>query len=127
MFDPGCVRLGLRWQDGCVRDMVLRVERPAAAAVLRGRNADAAVRLLPLLYSICGAAQGVAAALDVVGERVEPALDRAGCSQPRDEGTLTWRERQGRRDRVAQRPDLGEGGSGPGNAQRRILNTDVRR
>ncbi|MDD5249838.1 MAG: hypothetical protein PHY45_12675 [Rhodocyclaceae bacterium] len=63
VFDSGAVRLSLRWRDGRMRDVAVRVARPNAAAMLRGRAADEAVRMLPLLYSICGAAQGVAAQL----------------------------------------------------------------
>ena len=61
--DPGRVRLRLAAGDGRVAGVEVGSERPAVAEVLRGRQADAAVRLVPLLFALCGKAQGRAAAL----------------------------------------------------------------
>lgn len=69
----GRVEIALRQQDGRVVDVDLRVARPTAADAMRGRTADEARRLLPLLYSICGAAQGAAARLAVAAARGEVA------------------------------------------------------
>ena len=88
VFDAGAVRLRLRANDGHIRDVGLQVRRPNAAAMLCGRAADAVVRLLPLLYSICGAAQGVAAqlALDAArGRPRAPAIDAAVLAEARRE------------------------------------------
>lgn len=60
-FDPGRVRLSLQWQDDRVATVGLVCERPAVARVLRGQPAERAVALVPLVYSICGKAQGIAA------------------------------------------------------------------
>jgi len=70
-FDPGFLRLRLHWQDGRIGAVGVELERPSAVAILRGRPADQAVHMLPLLYSICGAAQGVAAALALRAARGE--------------------------------------------------------
>ncbi|OHC63058.1 MAG: hypothetical protein A2045_09225 [Rhodocyclales bacterium GWA2_65_20] len=87
-FDAGAVHLRLRWEGGCARDVNLRLERPAAAAAMRGRPAEQAVRMLPLLYSICGAAQGVAASLALRaarGEAQAPAIAAAVLAEARRE------------------------------------------
>jgi hypothetical protein len=62
-IDAGCVRLMLDVANGRVAEVLVASERPAVAQVLRGRPADDAVRLLPLLFSLCGRAQGRAAVL----------------------------------------------------------------
>ncbi|CAO3428455.1 nickel-dependent hydrogenase large subunit [Azospirillum doebereinerae] len=51
--------------DGVVRRAEVAVRRPAAAVAraLAGRTPEEAVRLVPLLFSLCGTAQGLAAAL----------------------------------------------------------------
>jgi len=77
-FDPGAVRLRLRWQAGSATGFDLRVERPAVATIMRGRQADQAVRSIPLLYSICSAAQAAAAQLALQAARgmaQEPVID----------------------------------------------------
>jgi hypothetical protein len=88
VFDPGAVHLRLRWRDGHAENIDVRVARPTAAAVLRGRAADEAVRLLPLLYSICGAAQGAAARLALAAARGEsrmPEVDAAVVAEAQRE------------------------------------------
>jgi len=70
-FDPGWLRLRLHWQGGRIGAVGVDLSRPNAVAILRGRPADQAARMLPLLYSICGAAQGVAAALALRAARGE--------------------------------------------------------
>ncbi|MDP1610077.1 MAG: hypothetical protein Q8M11_03395 [Sulfuritalea sp.] len=68
-IDPGCVRLRLGCADGRVCEVAVASERPALAQALRGRPADAAVRLVPLLFALCGKAQGRAAALALAAAR----------------------------------------------------------
>ncbi len=68
-FDPGCVRLRLSIDNGRVADVSVASERPAVAKALRGRQADAAVRLVPLLFALCGKAQGRAATLALEAAR----------------------------------------------------------
>lgn len=68
-IDPGCIRLRL----GCDADRISEVsvvsERPAIAQHLKGRIADEAVRLVPLLFALCGKAQGRAATLALEAAR----------------------------------------------------------
>lgn len=84
----GVVRLDLRLDDRRVREAAIAVVRPTAAETLRGRHADEAVRLLPLLYAICGEAQGAAARLAVAaarGQAQAPGVDRAALAEARRE------------------------------------------
>jgi hypothetical protein len=70
-IDPGCVRLSLADKHGRIREVRVACERPVVAAVLRGRAADEAVRLVPLLFALCGRAQGRASALALAAARGE--------------------------------------------------------
>lgn len=84
----GSIHLALHLDDGRVADVDLRLRRPAAAGAMRGRTADEAVRLLPLLYSVCGAAQAVAARLAVAaarGEELAAGVDAAVLAEARRE------------------------------------------
>ncbi len=82
-IDPGCVRLRLRIDDGRVAAVAVASERPSVGRALRGRVADAAVRLVPLLFALCGQAQGRAATLALAAARgeecaagLDPAIQR---------------------------------------------------
>ncbi len=68
-IDPGCIRLRLHIDHGRVAEASVASERPAVALALRGRPADAAVRLVPLLFALCGKAQGRAATLALEAAR----------------------------------------------------------
>ena len=68
-IDPGCVRLRIGCDDGRIGRVEVASERPAIAPRLRGRAADDAVRLVPLLFALCGHAQGRAAALALAAAR----------------------------------------------------------
>jgi len=68
-IDPGCVRLSLRRDSGRISEVRVASDRPAVAQYLRGREADDAVRLVPLLFALCGQAQGRAAALALAAAR----------------------------------------------------------
>ena len=68
-IDPGCVRLRLAEVDGRVASVSVASERPPVAQALRGRPADAAVALVPLLFAVCGKAQGRAAELALAAAR----------------------------------------------------------
>lgn len=88
LFDAGAVHLGLRWEAGRSADVRLRTARPTAAAAMLGRHADQAVRLVPLLHSICGAAQGAAARLALQAARgavSAPAIDDAVLAEAQRE------------------------------------------
>jgi hypothetical protein len=68
-IEPGCVRLVLGVTNGRVSSVRVASERPALAPRLRGRPADEAVRLVPLLFALCGKAQGCAAELALAAAR----------------------------------------------------------
>lgn len=68
-IDPGCVWLRLASADGRISAVNVASERPEVAQALRGRPADEAVRLVPLLFALCGRAQGRAAALALAAAR----------------------------------------------------------
>lgn len=70
-IDAGCVRLRLAVADGRIGAVDVTSERPTVAQALRGRQADEAVRLVPLLFALCGKAQGRAAALALAAARGE--------------------------------------------------------
>lgn len=83
-FDPGRVRLSLTMGDGVVRHAVVACERPAVARLLRGQPADQAVALVPLIYSLCGKAQGIAARAALAaarGRATEPHVDAEALTE----------------------------------------------
>lgn len=60
-FDAGCVRVRLTLRGDVVAAVDVACERPDVAAALVGKSAIEAVGLVPLIYSLCGQAQGIAA------------------------------------------------------------------
>ena len=68
-IDPGCIRLRIGCDSGRIGKVEVTSERPAIAPRLSGRAADDAVRLVPLLFALCGKAQGRAAALALAAAR----------------------------------------------------------
>jgi hypothetical protein len=68
-IDPGCIRLRLTVAGSRISAVSVVSERPVVAQALRGRPADAAVRLVPLLFALCGKAQGRAAELALAAAR----------------------------------------------------------
>ncbi len=68
-FDAGRVRVRLKIENDVVAAATVACERPDVVAVLRGRPADEAVQLVPLIYSLCGQAQGIAARLALAAAR----------------------------------------------------------
>ena len=75
-FDAGCVRLRLACAAGRVSAVQVGSERPDIERVLRGRTADQAVRLVPLLFALCGEAQAHAAILALAAARGEECAPR---------------------------------------------------
>ena len=71
-LDSGCVRIRLAAEGGVVSAVHVASERPAVASSLHGRAADEAVRLVPLLFALCGKAQGRAAGLALAAARGQP-------------------------------------------------------
>jgi hypothetical protein len=72
--DPGCVWLRLAVENGGVSEARVSSERPAVARSLQDRAADEAVRLVPLLFALCGKAQGRAAELALAAARGKECL-----------------------------------------------------
>jgi hypothetical protein len=92
-IDPGCIRLRIAVADGRVSAVEVASERPAIAQRLRGRAADDAVRLVPLLFSLCGKAQGSAALLALEaarGNERTPHLDPAIQQEALREHLWRW-------------------------------------
>jgi coenzyme F420-reducing hydrogenase alpha subunit len=83
-FDPGRVRLNLSIVEGLVAQARVTCARPAIARLLSGQPAEQAVALVPLVYSLCGKAQGIAAraALEAArGKAVEPRVDAEALAE----------------------------------------------
>lgn len=77
-LDAGRVLIELDTGDGRVREAHIGSERPRVAVALRGKAADEAVALVPLIFALCGRAQGRAAALALAAARgvdTEPHVD----------------------------------------------------
>ncbi|MDP1734847.1 MAG: nickel-dependent hydrogenase large subunit [Sulfuritalea sp.] len=92
-IDPGCVRLRLGVEHGRICKVDVSSERPAIAPRLRGRPADDAVRLVPLLFALCGKAQGRAAALALAaarGEECNARIDAAIQTEALREHLWRW-------------------------------------
>jgi hypothetical protein len=70
--DPGRVWIRLSAERGRVSAVHVASERPAVARSLCGKPADDAVRLVPLLFALCGKAQGRAADLALAAARGQP-------------------------------------------------------
>ncbi len=59
----GAIDLGLQWDGRTIRRAIVRSSRPLMASrLLQGRSWEAAQAMVPLMFSICGRAQVVAAA-----------------------------------------------------------------
>jgi hypothetical protein len=92
-FDPGRVRLRLQLDGSRIAGVDLASERPKIARALRGRLADEVVRLVPLLYAVCGRAQGSAAELALAAARGElrnPALEPTVAAEAMREHLWRW-------------------------------------
>ncbi|MBK8401779.1 nickel-dependent hydrogenase large subunit [Propionivibrio sp.] len=68
-IDTGCVYLRLQSANRRVVAAQVRCQRPQVAQLLKGRQADAVVSLLPSVFALCGRAQGTAARLAVAAAR----------------------------------------------------------
>jgi hypothetical protein len=92
-IDPGCIRLRIGCDDGRISRVDVTSERPAIAPRLRGRAADEAVRLVPLLFALCGKAQGRAAAMALEaarGTQCDSHLDHAVQQEVLREHLWRW-------------------------------------
>ncbi|MBI4757247.1 MAG: nickel-dependent hydrogenase large subunit [Betaproteobacteria bacterium] len=68
----GDLRFTARVHGGRVAAVEVTSTRPQAARLLRGRSADEAQRLVPMLFSLCGRAQGIACAAACAAARGDP-------------------------------------------------------
>lgn len=91
-FDSGRVELRLDIVDGRVAAVVVSCRRPAVAGRLRGLPAEKAVALLPLIYSLCGRAQGLAARLALAAARGAPSPGHSDAAVAQEmAGEHLWR------------------------------------
>jgi hypothetical protein len=60
--DVGKLTLAVTWDGEVIRGADVRSTRPMAAQVLRDKTAPQVLQIVPLLFSVCGRAQGAAAA-----------------------------------------------------------------
>lgn len=77
-IDAGCVRIRVQGDGARVVAAQVVSQRPQVARVLKGRQADAAATLVPLVFALCARAQGVAARLALAaarGDEFSPRLD----------------------------------------------------
>ena len=92
-IDPGCIRIRLAPGGGGLGSIAVASERPQVSSALRGRPADAAVTLVPLLFALCGKAQGRAAELALAaarGQAMAPCLDPAIAAEAAREHLWRW-------------------------------------
>ncbi|WP_283743178.1 nickel-dependent hydrogenase large subunit [Sideroxydans sp. CL21] len=61
MDDVGKLTLGVFWDGDTVSTIDIRSTRPMAAQILKGKTPEQVARIVPLLFSVCGRAQGAAA------------------------------------------------------------------
>lgn len=61
MVDAGKLILGVTWDGEKVGATDIRSTRPLAAQVLKGKTPAQVLQIVPLLFSVCGRAQGAAA------------------------------------------------------------------
>ena len=69
-LDAGRVLIELDTADGLVKQARVRSERPPVARALGGKPAKEAVALVPLIFALCGRAQG-RAAVGAAGDHLE--------------------------------------------------------
>lgn len=83
-FDSGRVILTLRCEAGRVASAEVVCQRPKVASVLRGKPAEQAIALVPLLFALCAQAQGLAARTALAaarGQATRPARDGAATCE----------------------------------------------
>ena len=61
MVDVGKLTLGVNWNGNSVSGTDIRSTRPMAAQILKGKTPEQVSQIVPLLFSVCGRAQGAAA------------------------------------------------------------------
>jgi len=61
LADVGKLTLSVTWDGNSVRATEIRSTRPMAAQILKGKSPAHVLQIVPLLFSVCGRAQGAAA------------------------------------------------------------------
>jgi uptake hydrogenase large subunit len=61
LVDVGKLTLGILWNGDSVSATDIRSTRPMAAPILKGKTPAQVMQVVPLLFSVCGRAQGAAA------------------------------------------------------------------
>jgi uptake hydrogenase large subunit len=61
LADAGKLSLDVLWDGGLVSGTDIRSTRPMAAQLLKGKTPEQVLHVVPLLFSVCGRAQGAAA------------------------------------------------------------------
>lgn len=83
MSIAGELSIGIRVADGEVRAVALASTRPQASRVFAGRTPAEVVQLVPMLYSLCGHAQRIAASVAIEAATGEPVPDSERDSRTR--------------------------------------------
>lgn len=63
MFDTGRLALSVLWDGERVQGTEIASTRPMASQILKGKTPTQVMQLVPLLFSVCGRAQGAAASV----------------------------------------------------------------
>lgn len=109
-MDAGKLIITVGWDGARCASVALTSSRTQAAAALRGRDADAAVALVPRLFSLCGRAQGLAARLALAAARGEACSTSAALREIALEAIgehlwrlcLDWPQQLGAAPRIAE-------------------------
>ena len=84
-IDPGSINVRFRLgDDGRVAAASVACERPSVGALFQGRSVDSVLTLLPLVFAVCGKAQGAAIRAAVAAARgtaLAPQLDAAVAAE----------------------------------------------
>ncbi|HEY3326553.1 MAG TPA: nickel-dependent hydrogenase large subunit [Novimethylophilus sp.] len=81
MADTGKLSLRIHWDVKAVGKVEIASSRPQAFQLLRARAPEHAVQMAPLLFSLCGKAQGAAAAAAVAAAQGRALPDAAGLER----------------------------------------------
>jgi len=71
LFDVGKLTLGVVWDGESVTATDISSTRPLAAKLLKGKTPAQVAQIVPLLFSVCGRAQGAAASVALLAARRE--------------------------------------------------------
>ncbi len=81
MADIGKLALGVIWDGAMVRATDIRSSRPMAAQLLQGKTPAQVLHIVPLLFSVCGRAQGAAAQAALQAAQRQPWPEEAAQAE----------------------------------------------